>query len=154
GAMRLVDALGEGGRRLRHALRWRQEEAEMDEELRFHLEMEAENNVREGMSEAEARRLAAVAFGGGDGHRERIREARGLPWLDDLWRDLRYAATGFRRDRLFTLISVGMLAVAIGVNSALIGLVDFIALSPVPGVASPSALAALEFSHVGYGASY
>ncbi|MET0397694.1 MAG: ABC transporter permease, partial [Longimicrobiaceae bacterium] len=69
-------------------------EAEMDEEMRFHLEMEAERLVREaGLDPREARRRAAVAFGGVERYREEVRDARGLAWVSGLSLDFRL---GFR----------------------------------------------------------
>jgi hypothetical protein len=51
----------------------------MDEEIRFHIEMETEKNLRDGVSPAEARRRAMIAFGGVEGHREAMRDGRTLP---------------------------------------------------------------------------
>ncbi len=63
------------------------EAADLDDELRFHLELEAERLVREGVEPAEARRRAAVSFGGVERTKEEVREARGLGWLTGWWLD-------------------------------------------------------------------
>lgn len=66
------------------------EEAELEEEIQFHLEMEAERLVREeGLEPGEARRRASVAFGGVDRTMEEVREARGLSWLTGWWLDVK-----------------------------------------------------------------
>ncbi|MEW5931609.1 MAG: permease prefix domain 1-containing protein, partial [Gemmatimonadota bacterium] len=67
--------------------------AEMDEEMSFHLEMEAERLQREqGLPPAEARRRAAIAFGGTDKFKEQGRDARGLTWASGLSLDLKLGA--------------------------------------------------------------
>ncbi len=86
--------LAEARERLRGLLFRAREEAELDEELRFHLEMEARRLVREaGLDPAEARRRAAVAFGGVEKTKEEVRDARGLAWVQGLSLDFRL---GFR----------------------------------------------------------
>src|SRR5262245_44925899 len=101
-------------------------EREMDEELRFHVEMEAERNVRLGMGPAEARRSALVAFGGIERHRESMRDGRGVHLLEDAARDLRYAGRALAKNPGFTLTAVLTLALAIGVNSALFSAINAI----------------------------
>jgi hypothetical protein len=65
-----------------HALfRWKKVEDELEEELRFHLEMEAEENGRNGMGREEARRRAKLVLGGIDQTKEACRDREGLPWL-------------------------------------------------------------------------
>ena len=73
------------GARVRSLFGARSSESRMEEEFRFHVEMETTRLVeREGLSPAEARRRALVAFGGLDTHREAMRDGRGARWLDDL----------------------------------------------------------------------
>jgi len=84
--MRLLDSLMA---RLR-LLRPRAAETRMEEEMRFHLEMEADRLVREdGLAPAEARRRARLSFGGADRYREEMRDGRGLAWLSGFSLDLK-----------------------------------------------------------------
>ena len=78
--------------RLRLLFARRAAESRMNEEFRFHLEMETEKNIRAGMDAVEARRRAAVAFGGLQDHRETMREGRGLAWVGGWSLDLKLGA--------------------------------------------------------------
>ncbi|HEV2149220.1 MAG TPA: ABC transporter permease [Longimicrobiaceae bacterium] len=105
--------LSEARERLR-ALAFRaRDEAELDEELRFHLEMETERLVREGLDRQEARRRAAIAFGGVEKYREEVRDARGLGWATGMSLDFKL---GFRMlGRYPGLTLVGGLAIAFAI---------------------------------------
>jgi len=96
----------------------------MDEELRAHVEMEREELTRGGLSAEEARRQALAAFGGVERTKEEAREARRFPWLEDLAQDVRYAARGLARTPGFTVAVVVTLALAIGANATMFGIVD------------------------------
>jgi predicted permease len=98
-------------------LRRREAEERMDEEMRFHLEMEAERYVREGMSPAEARRRARVAFGGVEGHKEAMRDGRTFGWSGAVSLDVRLALRILARHRGLTLIGGFAMAVAIAVSA-------------------------------------
>ena len=82
--------------RLQPLFRRRQIEAEMSEEMRVHLEMATEANVAAGMSPAEARYAARREFGGVEQVKEAYRDERGLRWLEDGLRDLRFGARMLR----------------------------------------------------------
>lgn len=113
------------------------EETEMEEELLFHLEMEAERLVRvEGLPEGEARRRAAVAFGSMGRHKEEVREARGLGWAEDLWRDLRLGARRLVREPTFSAPATLTLAIGIGATAAIFALVHSVLLRPLPYAAA------------------
>ena len=118
--------------------RWRQlfarpaEEARMDEELRFHLEMETEKNVREGMSPREARRRALLDFGGVEKHRETMRDNRRLGWVEDGVRDVRYAVRVISRAPSFAVAVIGVLAIGIGATTAIFTIVNAVLLRPLP----------------------
>jgi predicted permease len=107
-------------------------DAELDEEIRTHLEMATEEYVRQGMSLADARRAARRSFGGVEQVRERHREARGLPWLDDLVRDVQLAARTLLKERGFTITAVVTLTIGIGANTAIVSVVDAVLLRSLP----------------------
>lgn len=86
--------------RLRALFRRGAVERELEDELRFHLEREAEKLVRAGLSPEEAYRRARLAFGGVDRFKEESRDARGLTLVDWVTQDLRYAIRGLRANRL------------------------------------------------------
>src|SRR5688500_13006759 len=89
-------------RRLRALFSRAAVERELDDELRFHLEMEIEYNLRRGLDPAEARRAALREFGGMNRIKEEAREARGIGALEDVGRDLRIASRSLRRTPVFT----------------------------------------------------
>lgn len=119
-------------RRLRMALRRSRLDDEMDEEIRTHLDMATEEHVRRGMSLEDARRAARRSFGGVEQVRERHREARRFPWLEDLARDVRLAARALRKERGFTLTALATLAIGVGANAAIVSVVDAVLLRPLP----------------------
>ena len=111
-------------RRLRGLFRGGREDAETQEELRFHLEMETEKNLRAGMDPREARRQARLRLGGVDAIREAVREAHGARPVEALLRDLGYALRGARRNPGFTFAAVAALACGIGVSTTAFTIVN------------------------------
>ncbi len=119
--------------RLRSITGARSSESRMEEEFTFHVEMETKRLIEEqGLSPAEARRRALVAFGGLDSHREAMRDGRGARWFDDLGADIRYALRGMRRSPGFALAVALTLGVGIGVNGIVFGYVDSLLFHRVP----------------------
>jgi predicted permease len=135
-------------RRLWSALFKRGSEAEFDEEIRSHLEMQIEDNRRLGMGADEARAAALRRFGGVQQIRERARDRRGFPWLESIVQDARYAFRGMRRNPGFAAAATLSLSLGIGANTAIFSLIDQFLLRPLP-VKDPERLA--MFSIVGQG---
>src|SRR5688572_19879088 len=107
-------------------------ERELDDELRFHLEMEVEYNVRRGLDPVEARRAALREFGGVNRIKEEAREARGVSAIEDFGRDLKLASRSLRRTPVYTMVALLTIALGIGVTTAVFSVVDGVLLRPLP----------------------
>jgi hypothetical protein len=94
---------------LRSLLQRRRVAREMDDELRFHVEMEAQSNIERGIPQMEARRLALRDLGGLDQTREAIRDVR-TTWIDSVLQDVRYAARSLQRRPSAAAAAVAMLS--------------------------------------------
>jgi predicted permease len=105
---------------------------EVDEELYFHLERQIEANLAAGMAPDEARRQAAIAFGGVERAREECRQQRPGYWLETLLQDAGYALRGFRRNPTFTVTIILTLMLGIGATTAVFSVVDRILFRPLP----------------------
>jgi predicted permease len=119
-------------------------EAELREELQFHLEEEANLRQREGMPEEEARRAARRELGNLALVQEDTRATWGWTILEQLGQDLRYAFRTMAANKLFTALAVSSLALGIGVNTAIYSFMDSILLRSLP-VPDPESLVVLTW---------
>jgi hypothetical protein len=130
--MMLSEALSEIRYRLRALLRRERMERELADELRFHIERDADQYARAGLGRGEALRRARMALGGIDRTKEETRDARGVTLLETVLQDVRYAVRGMRARPAFTASVVLTLALGIGAASGLYTLLDAVLLRPLP----------------------
>jgi len=122
--------------RLRSIVHWilhrSKAEQRLDDELQSFLEMSVTAKIAEGMSLAEARRLARLELGGVEQVKEHVRTERHGGGLDEIGRDIRYAFRLFRKNAAFTSTVVLTLALGIGANTAIFSLIDALMLRWLP----------------------
>jgi putative ABC transport system permease protein len=107
-------------------------EQELDDELRFHIDHEAQKLMRSGISREEASRRVRVALGGLEQVKEDCRDARGISSLETIFQDLRYAMRGLRRNPGLTLVGTGMLTLGLSASTAVFSIFQAALLRPLP----------------------
>jgi predicted permease len=116
--------------------RRRDRDAELDREIQDHLDLESEDQQRDGLGPADATRAARRVFGNPTVVREDVREAWGWQWLERLWLDTRLAVRLWARTPGFTVIAIATIGLGIGASTALVGQVTAVFWTPLP-VAAP-----------------
>jgi hypothetical protein len=127
-------------------------DADLDRELRAHIEHQVEENLARGMSPAEARRVALSTFGGVQSVREDARDARGVAVVENLARDLRYTFRALLREPMLLVAATLSIALGAGANIAVFSLAREFVLA-APTVRDPATLIDMRVSH-GSHASY
>ena len=138
--------------RLRALFRKQRVEQEMQDELQYHLEREAEKYRASGASAEVAMRRARIALGGMEQARQQCRESRGTRLLEDLIQDLRFAARQLRNSPAFTATAIAVFALGIGASTTIFAFFDAALVKPLP-YRDPARLVAL-FERIPVGDRY
>ena len=120
----------------------------MEEELRLHVDMIADELQRGGLSPEDAAREARRQAGGIAQAIKKRRDQRGLPWLEDIIQDIRYGTRTLRRTPIFTVLTIVTLTLAIGANTAIFSLVDPLLFRDLP-VRDPDRLVQFTWEYPG-----
>jgi len=140
-----MDKLSQLWRRLLFYARRNRFDRELEEEMRFHLEMKAEENLAAGVSPEEARYAAQRQFGNQTLLREVSREMWGIRLIDALFQDLRFGMRMLLKNKSFTAVAILSLALGIGANTAIFQLLDAVRLRSLP-VKDPQELAEVRLA--------
>jgi len=151
--MRFLDTVAGAIARLKGLLRRRQRESRLTDEMRFHVDMQADTLVRAGVEPAEARRRALVAFGGRERWRDAARDEYRSRVVDHFVQDVRYGARSLVHSRVYTAAAIATLALGIGATTAIFSVVDAVLLRPLP-YADPNGLVMLWEHHLSVGNSH
>jgi putative ABC transport system permease protein len=137
--------------RLSNLAAGRRADQRLREELAEHLAFQTEENLRAGMSPAEARRQAVLKLGGAEAIREDHHAEQSLPFIENLLFDLKYAARMLRRSPGFAFVAIATMALGIGATTAIYSVIDATLLHPLP-YPNPSELVRIEDDLPGVGA--
>jgi predicted permease len=113
---------------------WRRNtlDAQLEKELRFHLDLHVAELIAQGCAPEEARRHARLALGGAEQVKEKCRDARGTRWLEDTLQDATYAVRTMRQKPGFSAVALLTLALGIGATTVMFTLVHGVLLKPLP----------------------
>ncbi len=120
-------------------------DADMEREMRFHVDMETEHNIRAGLDPNEARRQARIQFGGLERYKAAVRAERRTGWLDALGTELRIAVRTLAKRPAFAAVVVLTVAVGIGATTAVFSWAEWALFRPVPGVRDPGRVVSVSF---------
>ena len=117
---------------LRRWLRREEKEANLERELRFHIEERVAGMVRSGVSEEDARRRVRLEFGAAEQIKEECRDVQPARWVETFVQDIRYALRNLRRNPGFAAVAIATLALGIGGLTAMFSAFDSILIRPLP----------------------
>jgi len=127
-----MNSLRSNWTRFRRLFRKAQLDRDLDDELAAHLDLHIADNLRSGLSPAEARRQALLRLGGLQQTKENYRDGRGFPFFESIVRDLRFAVRTLRKNPVFSIVAILTLTLGIGANTAIFSVVDSVMLRSLP----------------------
>jgi len=149
-----MKSLRRAWRRILGTLTGGRRDTEMAAEMEVHIDMQTEDNIRLGMSRDEARRSAVLKFGGVESMKERYRDQRGLPHLETLAQDVRFAVRALAKRPSFVVVAILSLGIGIGVNATVFTWFKAVYLNPLPGVREARKLITINAEYKNDGAGY